>query len=64
MTRAAVLAIDGGNSKTEVALAEADGTVLACVQVGGFTPHLDGVADTIRALENALGEEGRKDDKK
>ncbi len=29
-----------------------------------INPHLDGVADTIRALENALGEEGRKDDKK
>ena len=29
-----------------------------------INPHLDGVAETIRALENALGEEGRKDDKK
>ncbi len=29
-----------------------------------INPHLDGVADTIRALETALGEEGRKDDKK
>jgi tetratricopeptide (TPR) repeat protein len=27
-------------------------------------PHIEGVADTIRALEDALGEEGRKDDKK
>jgi hypothetical protein len=29
-------------------------------------PHLDGVAATVRALENALGEEGqgRRDDKK
>jgi tetratricopeptide (TPR) repeat protein len=27
-------------------------------------PHLDGVAETVRALETALGEEGRKDDKK
>jgi N-acetylglucosamine kinase-like BadF-type ATPase len=49
MTRAAVLAIDGGNSKTEVALAAADGTALACVQVGGFTPHLDGVAGAVTA---------------
>ena len=47
MTGAAVLAIDGGNSKTEVALATADGTVLACVQVGGFTPHLDGMAGAV-----------------
>ncbi len=29
-----------------------------------INPNLDGVAETIRALENALGEEGRKDDKK
>lgn len=29
-----------------------------------INPGLEGVADTIRALENALGEEGRKDDKK
>jgi hypothetical protein len=29
-----------------------------------INPHLDGVADTVRALETALGEEGRKDDKK
>ena len=29
-----------------------------------LNPNLDGVAETIRALENALGEEGRKDDKK
>jgi tetratricopeptide (TPR) repeat protein len=27
-------------------------------------PNMDGVAETIRALENALGEEGRRDDKK
>jgi tetratricopeptide (TPR) repeat protein len=29
-----------------------------------INPNLEGVADAIRALENALGEEGRKDDKK
>jgi tetratricopeptide (TPR) repeat protein len=28
-----------------------------------LNPRLDGVADTIRALENALGEEGRKEEK-
>ena len=27
-------------------------------------PHMEGVADTVRALETALGEEGRRDDKK
>ncbi len=29
-----------------------------------LNPYLEGVAETIRALENALEEEGRKDDKK
>ncbi|HVS34685.1 MAG TPA: tetratricopeptide repeat protein [Gemmataceae bacterium] len=29
-----------------------------------INPNLDGVAETIRALETTLGEEGRKDDKK
>jgi tetratricopeptide (TPR) repeat protein len=27
-------------------------------------PHMEGIADTVRALETALGEEGRRDDKK
>lgn len=29
-----------------------------------INPNMDGIAETIRALENALGEEGRRDDKK
>jgi tetratricopeptide (TPR) repeat protein len=29
-----------------------------------INPHMDGVAEAIRTLENALGEEGRRDDKK
>jgi tetratricopeptide (TPR) repeat protein len=29
-----------------------------------INPNMDGVAETIRALENALGEEGRRDEKK
>jgi tetratricopeptide (TPR) repeat protein len=29
-----------------------------------INPHMDGIAETIRTLENALGEEGRRDDKK
>jgi N-acetylglucosamine kinase-like BadF-type ATPase len=36
--RAAVLAIDGGNSKTDVALVGADGTVLAAIR-GGTSSH-------------------------
>jgi tetratricopeptide (TPR) repeat protein len=29
-----------------------------------INPHLDGIADTVRTLEIALGDEGRRDDKK
>lgn len=38
MTRAAVLAVDGGNSKTDVALVAADGTLLAALR-GPTTSH-------------------------
>lgn len=37
---ATVLALDGGNSKTDGALVAADGTVLARVRGPGFRPHL------------------------
>ncbi|PZG50498.1 ATPase [Spongiactinospora gelatinilytica] len=37
--RAAVLAIDAGNSKTDVALVSARGDLLAWVRGGGFNPH-------------------------
>ena len=36
---AAVLAIDGGNSKTDVALVAADGTLLASVRGGPSNPQ-------------------------
>ncbi|MEV6977389.1 BadF/BadG/BcrA/BcrD ATPase family protein [Kitasatospora sp. NPDC093806] len=40
-----VLAIDAGNSKTDVALIGADGTVLGTARGGGFTPqHVGGTA--------------------
>ncbi|NUR25094.1 MAG: ATPase [Catenulispora sp.] len=54
VTRAAVLAIDGGNSKTEVALAAQDGTVLALVRVGPFTPYLDGVPGAVAVVAQGV----------
>ena len=33
------LAIDGGNSKTDVALVREDGTLLGAVRGGGSSPH-------------------------
>ncbi|MEY9878369.1 N-acetylglucosamine kinase-like BadF-type ATPase [Streptacidiphilus sp. MAP12-33] len=48
-----VLAIDAGNSKTDVALVTADGAVLGTARGGGFRPYLtgtDGAIDGLAAL--------------
>jgi N-acetylglucosamine kinase-like BadF-type ATPase len=48
-----VVGVDGGNSKTDVVLADLDGTVLAQVRGPGTRPHVVGVpatADTVAAL--------------
>ncbi|WP_354642650.1 N-acetylglucosamine kinase [Kitasatospora camelliae] len=47
---AAVLAIDAGNSKTDVALVAADGTVLGTARGGGFQPQADGFEEAVAAL--------------
>jgi N-acetylglucosamine kinase-like BadF-type ATPase len=48
--RAAVLAIDGGNSKTDVALVGADGALLAAVRGGGTNPQGLGAGQAMRVL--------------
>jgi N-acetylglucosamine kinase-like BadF-type ATPase len=57
-----VLAVDGGNSKTDLVLADADGEVLALVRGPQSSPHrlgLDGSIDVLeRLLERALREAG------
>ncbi|MFG1792154.1 N-acetylglucosamine kinase [Nocardia sp. NPDC049149] len=45
-----VLAIDGGNSKVDVALVALDGTVLGTARGGGFAPQRDGVDRAIDGL--------------
>ncbi|RDI63673.1 N-acetylglucosamine kinase [Nocardia pseudobrasiliensis] len=45
-----VLAIDGGNSKTDVALVALDGTVLGAARGDGFEPHRDGPDRAIEKL--------------
>jgi N-acetylglucosamine kinase-like BadF-type ATPase len=45
-----VLAIDAGNSKTDVALVAADGTVLGSARGGGFQPQPGGADRAIGAL--------------
>ena len=51
-TQAAVLAIDGGNSKTDVALVAADGTLLACAR-GPGVPGMMAPDETVRVLGTA-----------
>ncbi|WP_432987071.1 N-acetylglucosamine kinase [Dactylosporangium sp. CA-233914] len=45
-----VLAIDAGNSKTDVAFVGADGTLLATARGGGFQPQQAGAAAALDAL--------------
>ena len=64
--RALYLAIDGGNSKTDVVLGTADGDVLASVRGGTSSPHNIGLAGTVSVLdqlvETARGQAGLPDD--
>jgi N-acetylglucosamine kinase-like BadF-type ATPase len=57
-----ILAIDGGNSKTDVAVLTGDGEVLATARGGGFRPVAEGVTravDTVaEAVTRALAEAG------
>jgi N-acetylglucosamine kinase-like BadF-type ATPase len=46
----AVLAVDGGNSKTDVALVGADGSLLASARGPGMNPPRDGMTETLATL--------------
>ncbi|MFJ5294069.1 N-acetylglucosamine kinase [Streptomyces sp. NPDC088348] len=52
---AGVLAIDAGNSKTDVAVIAADGTVLGRGRSGGFQPSVVGVGAAVDVLAVAVG---------
>lgn len=45
-----VLAIDAGNSKTDVAIVAADGTVLGTARGGGFQPPVVGIDSAVASL--------------
>ena len=49
-----LLAIDAGNSKTDVAVVTPDGTLLALERGPGFAPHLHGVEGAIAAIEDTV----------
>jgi len=46
-----VLAIDGGNSKTDVALVAGDGTLLASARGPGINAHITGIDQTMLVLD-------------
>jgi N-acetylglucosamine kinase-like BadF-type ATPase len=54
-----VLAIDAGNSKTDVLLVAADGSVLGSARGGGFRPHDVGPDVAVAGLEPLLDEAAR-----
>jgi N-acetylglucosamine kinase-like BadF-type ATPase len=49
-----VLAIDAGNSKTDVAVVAADGTVLATARGGGFRPPAVGIDTAVDEVADAV----------
>jgi N-acetylglucosamine kinase-like BadF-type ATPase len=51
-----VLAVDGGNSKTDLALVRADGVLLAMARGPLSSPHHVGLAGCLRVLEDLLAQ--------
>jgi N-acetylglucosamine kinase-like BadF-type ATPase len=56
MTTPAVLAIDGGNSKTDVALVDQDGSVLAAARGGGSSPQNSSIEHMLAQLSSLVGQ--------
>lgn len=50
-----VLAVDAGNSKTDVALVAADGTVLGTARGGGFQPQTTGTEAAVEVIARIVG---------
>jgi N-acetylglucosamine kinase-like BadF-type ATPase len=58
-----VLAVDGGNSKTDVALVAADGSLLAHARGPHSSPHhlgLEGCLEVLQQLVDETGLDGRR----
>jgi N-acetylglucosamine kinase-like BadF-type ATPase len=49
-----IVAVDGGNSKTDVVLLRADGTVLSSVRGEGSSPHQLGLESAIRVVDELV----------
>ena len=55
MIGTAVLAVDGGNSKTDVALLDLRGSVLAAVRGPGSSPHYLGLEGSLQLIDALIG---------
>ena len=49
-----IVAVDGGNSKTDVLLLRADGTVLSSVRGTGSSPHQIGLEPAIQVVDGLI----------
>jgi N-acetylglucosamine kinase-like BadF-type ATPase len=56
MTHDLVLAVDGGNSKTDVALVDTAGSVRAAVRGPGSSPHLLGLGRSLRVVDDLIAQ--------
>ena len=56
MTRSPVLAVDGGNSKTDVAIVDVRGSVLAAVRGAGSSPHYLGLDGSLQLVDELIGQ--------
>jgi N-acetylglucosamine kinase-like BadF-type ATPase len=54
MTPSAVLAVDGGNSKTDVAIVDVRGSVLAAVRGPGSSPHYLGLDGSLQLVDELI----------
>lgn len=54
MTRPVVLAVDGGNSKTDVAIVDGRGSVLAAVRGPGSSPHYLGLEGSLELVDELI----------
>jgi N-acetylglucosamine kinase-like BadF-type ATPase len=55
MITSTVLAVDGGNSKTDVALIDVRGSVLAAVRGKGSSPHMLGLDGSLHLVDDLIG---------
>ena len=60
MSASVILAVDGGNSKTDLALVRADGSLLSLVRGPGSSPHHLGLEGGLTVLGTLLGEAARE----